>query len=124
MNRKLPPLAVIEDRPAIDLSEMLELEPEVDLPTDASSLDFLQAVYRDNAQPISRRMRAAIAALPFEHPKLAVVATMTGGRDFAAQLEAAIKRSGKLIEGRAIALEPQGQDASAFQKVEVSKEID
>jgi hypothetical protein len=54
------------------------------------------------------------AALPFEHPKLAVVASVGDGRGFAAQLEAALKRSGKLIEGRAIAVEPHAD----FQKVE------
>jgi hypothetical protein len=37
-------------------------------------------------------MRAATAALPHEHPKLAVTATVTAG-DFADQLEQAIERS-------------------------------
>jgi hypothetical protein len=41
-------------------------------------------------------MRAAALALPFEHPKLAVVAQLRG-EDFAAQLEAAMKRSGKSV---------------------------
>ncbi len=50
-------------------------------------------------------MRAAIAALPFENQKLAVVATVAGGKDFADRLEATIARS-KVIEGRAIRLEP------------------
>ena len=66
-----------------------------------SSLEFLQAVYRDPGQPVSRRMRAAIAALPFEHPKLAVVASMHANEGFAAQLEAAIARSGKFLEASA-----------------------
>jgi hypothetical protein len=70
----------------------------VDIGPNASSLDFLQTVYRDPAQSMNRRMRAAIAALPFEHPKLAVTATLGPNSGFAAKLEAAIKRSrGDLI---------------------------
>ncbi len=45
-----------------------------------------------------RRIRCAVAALPFEHPKLAVVASMDAGPGFAATLEAAIARSRKTIE--------------------------
>jgi hypothetical protein len=68
-----------------------------------SSLEFLRAVYSDPGQPIARRMRAAIAALPFEHPKLAVTANIDGGPGFAARLEEAFRRSravaGPMIEG-------------------------
>lgn len=71
-----------------------------------SSLELLQAIYRNPAQPVARRMRAAIAALPFESPKLAVVAQVRGG-GIGDQLEAAIKRAqghgrpGLVIEGEA-----------------------
>ena len=78
----------------------LEPMPEADafaIPADASSLDFLRAVWRSPTQPMARRVRAAIEALPFEHPKLAVTALMNGDA-FAAALERAIKRSGKEIE--------------------------
>ena len=47
--------------------------------------------------PLSVRMRAAVAALPFEFPKLAVTASFNGG-DFAAQMEKAFRRSAKVIE--------------------------
>jgi hypothetical protein len=79
-------------------------------PEAQTSLEFLQAIYRSPCEPISRRLRAAIAALPFEHPKLAVVAHATGS-GFADKLEAAIKRAqgqghgldrGPVIEASAI----------------------
>lgn len=67
---------------------------------DASPLDFLKAVYRDPRQPINRRLRAAIEAAPYLHPKLSATAVLTR-EDFAERLERAIARSGvapKLIE--------------------------
>jgi hypothetical protein len=64
-------------------------------------LEFLQAVYMNAELPLSVRMRAAIEAAPFVHPRLAVTAVMQGD-DFAARLDQAIKRSevAKLIEGK------------------------
>ena len=67
----------------------------------ASSLEFLRAIYADPGQPMQRRLRAAIAALPFENPKMAVVASIKGNAGFAARLEAAIMRSRKDIECKA-----------------------
>lgn len=87
-------------------SPVFEVEPSGPIIGPAgSSLEFLQAVYRDPGQPMQRRMRAAVAALPFEHPKLAVTANIDGG-GFAARLEAAIAktaemRAGRVIEGEA-----------------------
>jgi hypothetical protein len=71
-----------------------------------TSLDLLQAIYRNPYEPIHRRMRAAIAALPFEHPKLAVVARVDRG-GIGDRLEVAIRRTqraqpGPLIEGEAL----------------------
>ena len=68
----------------------------------ATSLELLQSVYRSAALPLPTRMRAAIAALPFETPKLAVTAIGPMSEGFAMQLEKAIARSGKLIEAQAI----------------------
>ncbi|WP_292531891.1 hypothetical protein [Methylocystis sp.] len=83
-------------------------EPEAPLPIDAeSSLEFLQAVYSDPGQPMQRRMRAAIAALPFEHPKLAVTANIDGGPGFAARLEAAISKTAEMRGARVIEVSEQ-----------------
>jgi hypothetical protein len=60
-------------------------------------LDFLCAVFRDESMPLSVRMRAAIEAAPFFHPKLAVNAKINAGDDFASRLERAILRSGKIL---------------------------
>jgi hypothetical protein len=64
-----------------------------------TSLRFLQAIYRNPEVPLPVRMRAAMAAIPFEQPKLAVTAIVEAG-DFADQLEQAIERSRRvMIEG-------------------------
>ena len=57
------------------------------------ALELLQAVYRNAEVPLSVRMRAASIALPYEKPKLAVTA-MVSGEDFATMLDKAIERSG------------------------------
>jgi hypothetical protein len=75
------------------------------LTPDVSSLAFLQAVYRSADQPLHTRMKAAIAALPYEHPKLAVTTVLDGTEDLGARLSRAIQRSAKVIELRAIQAE-------------------
>jgi hypothetical protein len=65
---------------------------EIELTPNATSLDFMQAVYRDPSQPMTRRMRAAVAALPFEHPKLAVTENRYS---FASEMEAMARQIGK-----------------------------
>jgi hypothetical protein len=66
-----------------------------------TSLRFLQAIYRNPEVPLPVRMRAAMAAIPFEHPKLAVVATINAG-DFADRLDRAVEQSRKVIEAKPI----------------------
>ena len=66
-------------------------QQEVEIPVDGISLDLLRAVYRSDQLPLTTRMRAAIAALPFESPKLAVTA-MVSEQDFAAVLDRRLKR--------------------------------
>ena|SRR5215813_2404686 len=65
-------------------------EPEVDDPLKlddkALSLDGLQAIYRNAGLPLTTRMRAMIAAIPFESPKLIATAVMNEG-SFADLLE-------------------------------------
>jgi hypothetical protein len=79
-------------------------ESEAVLP-DVVAHGYLQRVYRGRIEADHWRLKAAIEALPFERPKLAVIAQI-GGDDFAERLtraieRSAIARSGKVINGSA-----------------------
>ena len=50
---------------------------EIEIPPNGNSLDLLQAVYRRSDLPLTTRMRAAIAALNYELPRLQVTAQIT-----------------------------------------------
>ena len=63
----------------------------LDFPTNGTSLDLLRAVYRDPSIPLPVRLRAAIAALPHEHPRLQVVAQVNE-QSFADLLDQRLKR--------------------------------
>jgi hypothetical protein len=66
---------------------------------EVTSLEFLQAVYRNNDLPLSVRMRAAAIAINFESPKLAVIGHVAEDGSFAERLDRALSRSGmKVIE--------------------------
>jgi hypothetical protein len=71
-------------------------EPELDLGPNATPLDFFCAIFRDPAQPMQRRMRAAEDAASYMHAKLAVVAQVDG-IGWASKLEDAIVKSGKAV---------------------------
>jgi hypothetical protein len=59
-------------------------------------IDFMEAVYLNPNLPLNTRLRAAIEAAPYKHPKLSAVAHgHFDGTDFATQLEKAIERSRK-----------------------------
>ena len=78
------------------MNYLLEGKPQAKLEIDignGTSLDLLQAVYRDVGQPLHRRLMAARAALPFEHPKLAVAVNVSG-HDLAARMNAIRERMG------------------------------
>jgi|SRR5262249_21041231 len=78
---------------------------EIEIPSDGISLDLLRAVYRNSSLALTTRMRAAIAALPHEVPKLAVTAVMTDN-DFATLLDRRLKRieemKAKAIEAKPV----------------------
>ena len=80
-----------------DPYEIAEPRP---LPT---PLEFLQAVYSNEGLPLSARLKAAVEAAQYVHPKLAVNATINAG-DFADQLEKAVERSRRvsptMVEGK------------------------
>ena len=83
-------------------------QQEIEIPPDGISLDLLRAVYRSNQLPLTTRMRAAIAALPFESPKLAVTAVVSE-QDFATVLDRRLKRieemKAKVIEAKPAQIE-------------------
>ena len=70
----------------------------IQLKPDAISLDLLQAVYRNPSIPLSVRIRAAVAALPHEAPRLAVTA-MVSEQSFAELLERRLKHLSKIENG-------------------------
>jgi hypothetical protein len=80
--------------------EMDDMDYEVWQPVSQSALEYLQAIYRNPSEPEGRRLKAAIAALPFESPKLSAIANVSP-EEFSVRLERAITRSGvRLIEAK------------------------
>ncbi len=75
------------------VADEAEMVDEITLPEEATSLHFMQAIYRDSQQPMTRRMRAAQIAIAFEHPKLAVAVSLDS-EGFAKRLEDMMQRRG------------------------------
>src|SRR5262252_11142219 len=94
---------------------------EIETVVEGSALSFLQACYRNPSLNLTTRMRAAVAALPFESPKLAVTAVVSE-QDFATVLDRRLQRieEMRLLENRVVngkpgisdrAIEPEPQPA-------------
>ena len=106
----------IEYNPFRPDGESLAVEPE------ATPLDFLSAVYRDQRQPMQRRMRAAEIAAQYVHPTFKAMAVVHADGSFAERLERAISRSQsqpkllppKVIEHAPSELGPKPRSARSF----------
>ena len=76
----------------VDLQMLQEKRAsEIEIPPNGISLDLLRAVYCNSSLGLPVRMRAAIAALPHEVPKLGV-SIVVNDSDIAARLDRAIAR--------------------------------
>jgi hypothetical protein len=82
----LPPLAMSTE---VTVSEVEAVEAQ---PKAETALEFLQKTYKGEIEPEGYQMRAAIAALPFESPKLSVVANINN-HELGARLEQEIARA-------------------------------
>ena len=80
--------------------------PEIEIGPNGTSLDLLQAIYRNPSMPLHTRMRAAMSCLPHEHPKLGIT-FQASETDFANLLDRSLKRmeEAKLIEHKPQAVE-------------------
>ena len=93
--------------------EFFDAEPPLPFGANGTSLQFLQAIYRSSEQPMIRRMKAAIAALPFEHPKLSATLAVQADDSWAAKLQGAIARSRQADAYRLIQAAPSAANGAA-----------
>jgi hypothetical protein len=87
--------------------------------TAKDALTFLKAVYQHPKVPLSVRMRAAQAALPFEVPKLGITAVISNQEDFAAMLDRRLARAreiGILPRPKAIEHHPSELNPNGFRR--------
>jgi hypothetical protein len=77
-----------------------------------TSLAFLQAVYCHDGLPLHVRMKAAIAALPFEHPRLSATLAVQADDSWAAKLKNAIARSSQAEAYRLIQAGPSAANGT------------
>jgi hypothetical protein len=83
-------------------------ETSLEIGPNGMSLDLLRAVYRNAALPLVTRMRAAMACLPFESPKLAVTAVVSE-QNFAEALERRLQNMERINSGGTIEAKPVPQ---------------
>ena len=97
-------LEVVEDEPAP--------KPKVEEgPEGETSLELMQAVYRDRKQPLAMRVRCAVEAAPYENPRVSAIAvTDMNGKDFASALERCIQRSQSPLTINAPTIEHDAQE--------------
>ena len=72
--------------------EAIAIEPN------GTSLDLLQAIYRNPSLPLATRKSAAAIAIQFEHPKLGVSLNLPWNDDFADRLTRAVERSSRVMK--------------------------
>jgi hypothetical protein len=80
------------------MEEVLLFEDPIQVGPEARVHDVLVAIYRNSRMPLHTRMRAAIAAIAYESPKLAVTA-LVSEKDFASLLERRIAHMRKVNAG-------------------------
>ena len=83
------------------LSDLTRAEPEPLLKGRVTPLEFLEAVYHDETQPLSVRLRAAIEAAPFRHAKFSASLAMSdaAGLRGATGARAEAQRNGAFADG-------------------------
>src|SRR6516162_7066206 len=104
----------------LDRIERTQNGEGLEIASDALPLDFLCAVFRDQRQPMNRRMKAAEIAAEYVHPTFKAMAVVHAGGDFATRHERAIERS------RTIPTEPVVNNSPLLEAqalVEATKEL-
>src|SRR5260370_5150630 len=83
----------------LDRIEAQQAMAEIDIGPNGMSIDLLRAVYRSTSIPLQVRLRAAIAVLPHEVPRL-MVSAQINENSFAELLERRLQRieQMKLVE--------------------------
>jgi hypothetical protein len=82
-----------------------KMNGELEFPPNGMSIDLLRAVYRNPSIPLPVRMRAAIAALPHEVPRLAVTA-LVSEQSFAELLDRRLKHQARIENTNGRTTEP------------------